>query len=359
MKFKETKDYKITKSENYNFVFNKNTGFCLRFGKTLKDDPIMSPWPELLDIEISTVCHGINGKPCSFCYKGNGYKGKNMSFETFKKLLNKIPKQVTQIAFGIGDINGNKDLFKILKATREYGIIPNITINGMELTEKIAKELVKVCGAISVSRYDDKDVCYNAIKMLTDAGGKQINIHCLVAEETIQTVLKTCLDTQQDKRLEKLNAIVFLDLKPIGPRNKYNRLDIETLKNIINSTRQICNTAGMKNTLIGMDSCMSSRLINTDVFTEEEKKMMDPCESSLFSGYIDVNANFYPCSFIAETDMFKGINVLDKDFIKDIWNSKEVNEFRKLLIKGCRTCPIKGGKMKKEINKQKSNVEKI
>lgn len=341
MKFKETKDYKIVKSKNYNFVFNKNTGFCLRFGETLKDDPIMSPWPELLDIEISTVCHGINGKPCSFCYKGNGYKGKNMSFETFRELLNKIPKQVTQIAFGIGDINGNKDLFKILNATRKAGIIPNITINGMGLTEEVAKKLVKVCGAISVSRYEDKDICYNAIKMLTDAGGKQINIHCLIAEETISIALKTCLDTQVDKRLSKLNAIVFLDLKPVGPRNKYHQVKKDKLINIIKTARQICSMHGIKNTLIGMDSCMSSRLIDTNVFTENEKRMIDPCESSLFSGYIDVEVKFYPCSFIAETNMFNGIDVLDKDFIKDIWNSKEVNKFRKILLKGCRTCPIK------------------
>lgn len=340
MKFKDTKDFKVVKSKDYNFVFNKKTGFCLRFGRTLQDDPQMSPFPELLDIEISTVCHGINGKPCSFCYKGNGYEGKNMSYKTFEKLLAKIPRQVTQIAFGIGDLNGNKDLFKILSATRKAGIVPNITINGMGLTKEVAKELVNVCGAISVSRYEDKDVCYNAVKMLTDAGGKQVNIHCLLAQETMATALKTCLDSQVDKRLAELNAIVFLDLKPVGPRNTYHRLEDKKLEMVIRTARDLCSMAGMKNTLVGMDSCMSSRLINTDVFTESERKMIDPCESSLFSGYIDVDANFYPCSFVAETDMFKGINVLDKDFIKDVWQAKEVDEFRKLLIKGCRTCPI-------------------
>ena len=56
---------KLLRSENYNFVYDKVTGFFARWGKTTKDDPQMSPYgPELLDLEISTgKCSG----KCKFC----------------------------------------------------------------------------------------------------------------------------------------------------------------------------------------------------------------------------------------------------------------------------------------------------
>ena len=96
---------KICRFTNYNYNFDKQTGFFARWGKTKEEDPKYSPvGPEILDLEISEICHGINGTPCKFCYKSNTGTGKNMSFETFKTIFCKMPKTLTQIAFGIGSI---------------------------------------------------------------------------------------------------------------------------------------------------------------------------------------------------------------------------------------------------------------
>jgi len=62
---RESKDFKVVKSENYNYTFDKRTGFFARWGKTQEDDPKFSPiGPEILDLEIS-----VNGCPnaCPFC----------------------------------------------------------------------------------------------------------------------------------------------------------------------------------------------------------------------------------------------------------------------------------------------------
>jgi MoaA/NifB/PqqE/SkfB family radical SAM enzyme len=95
----------------------------MRWGKTKEDDPNYSEFgPEIVDIEISEVCtHG-----CTFCYKSNIKVGRNMSLDTYKEVLKKLPKTVTQIAFGIGDIDGNPDLFPILAAHKSRHR-PNIT----------------------------------------------------------------------------------------------------------------------------------------------------------------------------------------------------------------------------------------
>jgi len=55
---------KNVRSLNYNYTFRYEDGYFARWGKTLVDDPDMSPFgPEILDIEISTIC----SQGCKFC----------------------------------------------------------------------------------------------------------------------------------------------------------------------------------------------------------------------------------------------------------------------------------------------------
>jgi hypothetical protein len=61
----DTPKVKHVRSKRYNFDFSKVNGLFLRWGETIDDDPIISPFgPEIADIEIS-----VNGCPnrCSFC----------------------------------------------------------------------------------------------------------------------------------------------------------------------------------------------------------------------------------------------------------------------------------------------------
>ena len=65
---------KIFKSTDYHYLFNLNTGFFARWGKATNEDPEYSKFgPEILDIEISTIC----SNECSFCYKSNTQEGTN------------------------------------------------------------------------------------------------------------------------------------------------------------------------------------------------------------------------------------------------------------------------------------------
>jgi hypothetical protein len=70
---------KYFKSSNYNYRFNLNNGFFARWGKTFDHDPPYSPFgPEIADIEISTICPGIDGIHCPYCYKANTKTGKRL-----------------------------------------------------------------------------------------------------------------------------------------------------------------------------------------------------------------------------------------------------------------------------------------
>lgn len=72
LKFFEDQTYKKVRSESYNYDFNKVTGSFIRWGKTFEDDPVMAPYPEILDIEVEERCNGVPGlngveSPCHFC----------------------------------------------------------------------------------------------------------------------------------------------------------------------------------------------------------------------------------------------------------------------------------------------------
>ncbi len=333
-------DGKITKicmGEDYNFVFDKLNGNFKRWGKTYEDDPEFSPiGGEILDIEITTICHGIKGKLCPFCYKSNTPNGINMSFDTFKKIIDKMPKTLTQVAFGAdSQATSNPDLWKMMAYCREIGVVPNLTV--ADVSDEVAKNLKKYCGAVAVSRYADKEVCYDSIDKLAKIGMKQVNMHYMIADETYDACIETLNDIHSDPRLyDKLNAIVLLSLKKKGRGIGYHSLSAERYGYLV----KFCLDNNMN---FGMDSCGAKKFLDAvkdHPKYEQFKIVAEPCESTAFSQYIDVNGDFYPCSFCEEIEGWdKGIHVEDcENYITDLWYNDRVVTFRKKLTSNCNNC---------------------
>jgi MoaA/NifB/PqqE/SkfB family radical SAM enzyme len=329
-----TKDKRLFLSKDYNFSFDLKTGLFARWGSKLEDDPTMSPYgPEILDIEVTTICTGN----CPFCYKGNTKDGENMSLDTFKSILDRMPKLLTQIAFG-ADARGtsNPDLFKMMEYAREKSVVPNITVANIDDT--VADNLARLCGAVAVSRYSNKNQCYDSIKKLTDRGMTQVNIHVMVSEETYDMVMETLQDRLTDPRLAKLNAIVMLSLKQKGRGTQHHCLDPEKFRSLVDFALD-------KDIGIGFDSCSAHKFltaIKDHPGYKDFEQMVEPCESSVFSSYINVKGEFYPCSFTEGTEGWEtGIDVSKvESFLKDVWHNERVVAWRTNLL-GCgRSCPI-------------------
>lgn len=344
----DSKDEKILASSNANYIFNKKTGEMLTWGKTLKDDVEAFPAPTILDLEITTLCNGVGHfgeeKLCPFCYKSNeGFKGENMSFETFKKIFDKLPKSITQVAFGADSkCQTNPELWKMMNYAREKGVIPNIT--AAQVDKETAKKIAKYCGAVAISRYHEPDIFADSVKNLTDLGMKQVNAHMMISEETYGRSLELISQAVSDPRLKKMNAIVFLALKTKGRGAGYHPLSQEKFNNLIQECKK-------NNLNYGFDSCGSLKYFNSLSEPEYDKvaKFIQPCESTLESSYINVKGEFFPCSFTEGTKGWeKGLSVLKcNNFVKDIWNHEKTENFRNKLLEtkknnkfGCRNCPI-------------------
>lgn len=337
MKIYENENMKMVSSEKYNYMFRKSDGYFLRWGETKLDDPNFSPFgPEIADIEITTSCKGPGKKLCSFCYKSNTPNGKNMSLDEFKLLLDKLPKTINQVAFGAdAQCESNPDIWGMMAYCREKGVIPNITV--ADISDETADNLMKYVGAVAVSRYDDKNYCYNSVKKLTSRGLQQTNIHIMISEETYDTTIETINDYKTDERLKNLNAIVFLSLKKKGRGTKHTPLSKEKFKSLVDLALD-------NNVPIGFDSCSANKFLEA-VKDRKNYKMLEactePCESTCFSAYFDVDSFYYPCSFSPGSDEWlSGIKITEKiDFIKDVWNNNKTVNFRKNLLKNNRNCP--------------------
>lgn len=337
---KENEKFKIVESGKYNYVFNKENGVFVRWGETKDIDPQMSPFgPEILDLEISQgKCMG----KCPECYKCNGAveHTDNMTFEEFKTIFHKVSKSglLTQIAFGICDIGTNPDFFNMMRYSKEHGVIPNYTCHGLDMNEEYAKLTAEICGAVAISVYN-KEKAYNSVKMLSDAGMKQINFHCIAHDKSFNKIKSIIDDIKSDDRLKGLNALVLLRYKPKGNGiGKFNQLTIEQY-------REILSYAEEKGVNLGFDSCSAPLYLDAikdDKNYNIKSMYAEPCESGIFSSYINHKGKFYACSFCEGEGMWKeGIDVLNcKDFVKDVWYNDKTIKFRECLLNNCRNCPM-------------------
>jgi len=240
--------------------------------------------------------------------------------------------QLMQVALGIGDIDANPDLYNIMSFCREHNVIPNLTINGARLTDEHVNNLAKLAGAVAVSHYSD-NVCFNAIERLVKAGLKQVNIHQLLAEETYEDCISLLDKVKQDPRLAGLGAVVFLRLKPKGNRNQFHMI---TDTNKIRILTQKAMDLGVR---FGADSCSAPALFRA-IGHQVSIESIEPCESTLFSIYVDVNGKLYPCSFCAgEPGWEDGIDLLQTDnFLRDVWFGERLTQWRHQLLNTTSTC---------------------
>jgi hypothetical protein len=355
----ENDNWKAFRSSVYNYNFNKHTGYFERWGRTFDDDPNMSIFgPEIVDIEITSTVNDNEEVPkdmlitnggcrgnCSFCYKGhtNSKRQIHMTLITLKGVLDKLPITITQIAFGICDIDSHPQFFEILEETRNRGIVPNFTNSGVGVTWNLAKRTAELCGAVAVSvNMNHPVVAYEAINKFTNVSDKlQVNIHYMLSEETYDGVFQLIKDIKELDLLKQFKgAIVFLCYKDKQNNPNYHSVrSIEKYKRLIEDVQN----NGIN---IGFDSCSAQMYLATIKGSQDEyllSQYVELCESGLFSAYINCKGKYFPCSFseCMPQEWETGIDIIKSlNFMKDIWYNKRTVKWRKRLLNRKRSCPI-------------------
>lgn len=319
------------RSTGYNYDFDTKTGFFARWGTTFNDDPQQAPTPEILDMEIADgECFA-----CKNCYKSNNLAQpvRYMSLNQFKNILAKIPG-LTQIAFGITKISSNPDFLAIMQHCAAQGVVPNFTVASHDtITPEYAKKVAAVCGAVAVSCYDTVRALA-MVRTFREAGMHQTNFHFVLAEETYERAIALLRDLG-DRQDHGVRAVVFLKYKPKG-----SNAGMMTPIKDHTKYQHLIEIAKRMNLGIGFDSC-SAPMAEKALEGQPEAIMIEPCESGLFSAYINVEGKFFPCSFCeGEGDWTEGIDMNSVDSFAEIWHHERVQKWRERLLAGCRKCPM-------------------
>lgn len=324
--------YTYNESHTYHCYFNKVNGCTWRIGKDCNSEEpkYCELGPEILDLEISVNgCPTIGGRSCKFCYKNNtNATPTNMSFETFKHIVDSMPKCLYSIAFGITGTQTNPDFIKMLMYCRANDIIPNYTLSGADLTDDILKSTCTYCGAVAVSCYvDHPELCYDTIKRFHDCDKNfHVNMHIVLSEEKEQLQhIWNVLNDIKDGKVPGLRNIVFLRIKPVGrAKNMDCKIKLKTYKEIM----EFC---FKHNIGFGFDSCSAKTAIRVlkELGKDEFVSSCEPCEGASHSFYCNTEGIAFPCSFCEHLYADRGIDLKNIDNFTDMWNTNElIKEFR-------------------------------
>ncbi len=307
------------KKSNYYYYFNKSNGLCIRSEHKGFEDPFWSfEGPELLDVSITNYCE----RECDFCYRDSSINGKHMNKDEFKVLMEYMKETDTyQIALGGGNPNQHPNFVEMLKLCRvKYGIVPSYTTNGDGLTDNILLASKKYCGAVAISYYEPYEKFSNALNQLLLYGIKT-NIHFLLTSKTIKQAIKWL--REPPKVLKDINAIVFLNYKPVGKKANNNLLLKNSSDSDIKQFFYLINKHDIKRFKIGFDSCTVSGIVENIDFNPN---FIEACEAGRFSAFISENMILYPCSFMEQN--IEGIDLVNIS-LKDAWlNSKDFQAIR-------------------------------
>lgn len=319
--------------KGYNFVGVLETGFTLRWGEKLSQNPYMAPWPELADISISNYC--TNG--CSYCYRASNSKGQFMSLSDYQHVLQELTHEeygtIFQVALGGGEPLLHPDFVEIIRMTREdFGIIPNYTTCGKFFNQENLEATRKYCGAVAISwdPYRDNLTIEELSKLgkLLKENRIRANIHYVISETTIEHA-RQLLKGEFDEYLDSFNAVIFLTYKPTGRAGYEDTIrspdKLQSFLDLVNNPET--------HLKIGFDACFVPTLLKK---TDIDNTLVDSCECGFFSVYIDEKQNVSPCSF-CNNDKYR-YNLKNSSF-KEIWQ-ETFSKYRKYVDeKGKIKCP--------------------
>lgn len=292
--------------EHYLTLFNPATGFFVRAEEPGHDEPFWSAHgPEMIDISITSWC----SRECSTCYRMAGRTGKHMPFADYESVIRQAAQLgMMQVALGGGNPNEHPRFEEILRLTRrDYGIVPNYTTNGYGLSDSVLRASAEYCGAVAVSAYEPYSFLAKAIRMLCDYGVRT-NVHFVLDAQSAETALAWFHDPPEF--LRSVNAIVFLNYKPVGRGARRDRL----LRNydLYHKLIEVA-TTGRHEFKVGFDSCMVSGLVSVG---KVNQVWFDACEAARFTMFVSEQLQMFPCSFM-ET-IYPGIRLTETNML-DAW----------------------------------------
>lgn len=292
--------------------------------------------PSRVDIEPTTRCF-LNCKYCQVPFWNRKEIG-DMKFETFTKILDKVPQIFELKLQGQGEPLLNKELLKMVRYATDRGVIVRFNTNGMLLSEDKNKEILNsglfelrlsLDGATAetneVMRTGlDFNKVINNIKNLVELRGDSklplINVWALMTKQNVgemKQLITLCHDIGIDG-LKIQTKLSTRDFKEIEEKVKEDTID---LKNEVK-----------EDYFTNLREYAKSLDFDLEIQMGKWRTETNHCWWLWNSAYISSEGYVVPCCIISNPDKLNFGNILEKDF-SEIWYGEEYRTMRENTLK--------------------------
>jgi radical SAM protein with 4Fe4S-binding SPASM domain len=273
-------------------------------------------------IAITTRCNMF----CKGCYNTReGDEPKDISLDKAKTVIEKLSELgVFSLSFGGGEPTLHPEVFEIAAYAREKQILPNMTTNGLTMTEDFAKAC-SVFGNVHFSIHKPQDMShvFSAMRVYRKATGNKPGLNLLITTETLP-----CLDVILfNARKSGVKVVLFLRYKTTIKNADTQELCLDNrLAELPERFKQLQQA---NKRLMFLYDCSLFEVLAENNFADTStyyKYDNNGCLGGNAYIAIDVNGMYKPCSFWHEPFG----NVSDITFENWI-HSSELNEFRTMI----------------------------
>ena len=238
---------------------------------------------------------------CSGCYNTvRGDTSKDISMDFAKSIIDKLAElNVLSLSFGGGEPTIHPQLFEIAEYAREKNILPNMTTNGLSMTEDFAAKC-SIFGSVHFSIHNSGDTAFifSAISTYRKATGKKPGLNLLLTTETMPHLE----DFLNQARKVGVGKVLFLRYKTTAKNSDITDL---CLGNDLDDFSAMLKRLKRKNPrLMFLINCAYFEAVakqgslGPDMYRKYDNR---GCFGGNSYIAIDIEGNFRPCSFWHES----------------------------------------------------------
>jgi radical SAM protein with 4Fe4S-binding SPASM domain len=280
---------------------------------------------------------------CGHCYMDSGERDANeLSAGDFRKAVDLLAKMgVFHMALGGGEALERPDFFELAAYVRGRGIVPNLTTNGILMTEEIAAKC-RIFGQVNVSIdviNGLEEVGSNAavlvaavraVDLLQEAGIK-VGLNCVVTRQSFNQLTEVFAFAGE----RGLTDVELLRLKPSG-RGKLDYFERRLTAEQIREFYPVIRSLSLQ---YGIPAKIDCSFVPTFCWYRPDKVMMEQfsvygCEAGNVLLGVRSNGRFAGCSFLTgEENIFE---------LPRLWSvSERLSRLRSWIDRApepCRSC---------------------
>lgn len=330
----------IDKNENGENIFT----FCNMNSTYVRHNEYCIPSLHFLDIGIMGSCK----YNCSYCYMKNKHT-QDMSFETFKKIINDNPNLFQISLGGAGNPIDHPEVANMIKYAKNKNMLVNTTVNmsSKSFSSKEKFDILNKFDGIGIS-YPHSDI--KLIKQFMKKyfhyinGTPRITLHVILGITPLEEI---CQFLQE---INNINNVLFL-------ANKTDKI----FKNIHEHDKFIdFILTNYESINIGIDSCLAkfidfkkfentiNNLYNNNpnyknIYNFYNKMALEKCDGAKYSAYISPDGKYHICSILCDKNGYNSYDELYEkylykdEFCKDKFKDKsyenEIYKHQSLIIK--------------------------